>query len=98
MKRNAIAAWMGAIALGACLLVSGCAQGGDGLSKEQKEAGDRVDQIVKKTGGDWSKLSPEDKDYLVNKLSNGNEGAAKMMLNARTGRPPMGGGPPTGGK
>lgn len=89
------------ILLALTLLVSaltGCGSNDDGLTKEQRSTGDRVTQIMERSGGDWNALSPEDKKFLVD-LANGNEMAAQMQFNARSGRPPAVGpaGAPKGG-
>lgn len=102
---------LGWLALGTLCVASfvsaGCSGGSsndDGLTAEQKASGDRTAEIIKSSGGDWTKLSTTDKDYLL-KLANGNERAAHMrfqMLASRTagGAPPVmpgpGGMPPGG--
>jgi hypothetical protein len=70
---------------------------GDGLSPEQTQNAAQLEQIAKKTGGDWNKLAPEERE-LIMKLSYGNERTARMLLMhaARTGppTPQQPGGPP----
>jgi hypothetical protein len=85
------------------LVAAGCAPGtgDDGLTQEQTSSGDRTTDIVKKSGGDWSKVTPADKEYLQ-KLANGNEKAAQMRFQMMANRSmgtaaptmPGGGGPP----
>jgi len=90
------------IALG--LVGCGCghsSDSGDKLSDKQNEAGDRMSQIIKKSNGDYDKLEPKDKAWLINTMAGGNEQAAKMMFAARTGHAPSAGpgssGPPKAG-
>ncbi len=47
---------------------------------------DRVDTIVKSSGGDWSKLSAQDRDYLINVVGKGSPISAQMTFQARAGR------------
>lgn len=84
---------IGSLSLG---VVTGCGRADDGLTAEQRATGDRLQEIARKTDGDWNKLSAEERDFLVNKLSYGNEASAKMLLLGAAGkiggRP---GGPPS---
>ena len=52
----------------------------DGSSAETKQQASRLAQIQEKSGGDWNKLSEEDRNYLVNDLAHGNEASARMLL------------------
>jgi len=64
----------------ACTLVlAGCGSS-DGSSEKTKEQSSRLNEIQRKSGGDWAKLTDEDKNYLVNELAHGNENSAKMLL------------------
>jgi hypothetical protein len=86
------------------LALVGCNQGGDdGLSKKDQEAGTRIEQIAKDSGGDWSKVSQADKDYLIKEVSMGSEQSAQKLIEARGGKmrggpggPAQPGGPKTG--
>lgn len=73
----------------AALAVAGCASKDDGLDASQRQVGDKFSEIVQRSGGDWDKLTAEDRDFLVNKMANGNENAARMMFGARSGRAPV---------
>lgn len=87
----------GCLVLGALfpVFLPGC-RADDGLTAEQRATGDRLQEIARKTDGDWNKLTAEERDFLVNKLSYGNEASAKMLLLGAAGkiggRP---GGPPS---
>lgn len=76
----------------ALVAAAGCS-GGDnykGPPAETQQKSSRLEDIQKKTGGDWNKLSAEDKDYLVNTISHGSESTAKMLIEAG-GQTPQGG-------
>ena len=73
-----------------CLLVVGFVAAGcgnnpdaDGLSSTEKEAASRLDQIAKSSGGDWSKVSQSDKDYMLQQFHS--EQTAKKMLQNKAG-------------
>lgn len=66
--------------------LTGCGNRDDGLKPEEQKMATRLDEIVKKSGGDWNKLSPEDRDYLVKDISQGSEPSARMLLQAKAGR------------
>ena len=71
----------------------GCSKDDSAPSAETVKQADRLTQIQTKTGGDWDKLTPEDKNYLVNELSHGSESTAKMLLGpAKPAKPPGVGG------
>jgi len=74
-------------------LFAGCKEPDDGIPPAEKANADRLAQIAKASGGDFDRLTPADRDYLVNTIAHGNEQAARMMLMAKSGRRP-GGGPP----
>lgn len=95
--------WAIVLAVASPLLVpalSGCAPSDDGLSEQQKQTGDRLNELGKKTGGDWNKLTPADRDYLVKEMFHGNERTAKIALQGYGGQGPaeMGIAPPPGVK
>jgi hypothetical protein len=46
---------------------------------------DRVDAIVKSSGGDWDKVAPADRDYLINVVGKGSPISAQMTFRARAG-------------
>lgn len=78
--------------------LAGCSPQGEGLDKSQTAMADKMSEIVKRSGGDWQKLTDADKKYLVG-LANGDEQAAQMSFRAQTGqlriaKPPSG--PPRG--
>lgn len=67
-------------------LLAGCSRDNDGLSAEQRQAGDRLSEIARKTDGDWNKLTEADRDFLVNQMSHGNEQSARMLLLGAAGK------------
>ena len=74
-----------------CLLVvpltTGCQQSvHSGEDTTQSQMTDRLSQIAKESGGDWSKVSATDKEYLVKEVSHGDEKSAQMLLQAKSGR------------
>lgn len=80
------------------VFLSGCDQGGgDGLSKDQVELGQKSDQIIKAANGNWDNLSPEDKAYLIKEIGYGDEKNAKMFFNAKSGNLRRSGPPSTPG-
>jgi len=101
--------WLKMSLLGlAAVLVSAAATGchsdaGQPLTDTQKQGADRLATISKASGGDWDKVSQEDKDYLIKNVANGDEHTAKMLIapppgggSGPSGAPPAGG-PPAGG-
>lgn len=52
----------------------------------QQQVMSRVDALVKSTGGDWTKLSQADRDYLIQETGKGQEMPARMVFAARAGR------------
>ncbi|MGV3723499.1 MAG: hypothetical protein ACO1SX_21600 [Actinomycetota bacterium] len=81
-----------------CLLAAfGCGGCGDrdrGLTSEQRASSDRLGEIAKRSGGEWDRLTPEDRNFLLNDLSHGNEQSARMLLLSASGKV---GGKPVGG-
>lgn len=74
----------------------GCTQADDGMKPEEKQLANRLDEITKKSGGDWNKLSAEEKEYMIKDVAQGSEQSARMLLQARGGRlqqGPRGGAP-----
>ncbi|MCS6830947.1 MAG: hypothetical protein RMM08_00930 [Armatimonadota bacterium] len=57
-----------------------CSGTSEGLSQKQVQQANRLHEIARRTGGDWSKLSPEERRFLVNELAYGNEQSARMLL------------------
>ena len=71
------------------LLLGGCSGGGsssDGLTSKEQQTSSRLDQIAKATGGDWEKLTPEDKKFLVDEVAQGSEQSAQMLLKSKGNR------------
>ena len=79
-----------ALATGA---LSGCGAGGqrDGLTTEQQAESSRLQQIGKTSNGEWEKLPPADREFLL-KMAHGNEQSARMLLLGASGK--LRGGPP----
>ena len=76
---------------------AGCSQTDDGMKPAEKQMASRLDEITRKSGGDWEKLSAEEREYLVKEVAQGSEQSARMLLQARGGRlKGTAGGPPGG--
>ncbi len=56
-----------------------------GQAPAPPKAMDRVDAIVKSSGGDWDKVAPADRDYLINVVGKGSPISAQMTFRARAG-------------
>lgn len=69
----------------AALALAGC-RPDDGLKPEERQMASRLDEITKKSGGDWERLTDDDRRYLVQDISRGSEPSAKLLLQARAGR------------
>ncbi|HVK03543.1 MAG TPA: hypothetical protein VM490_08715 [Armatimonadaceae bacterium] len=73
------------------LLLSGLCLGGcqpraeSGDAAAEKMASD-VNGLAAKSGGDWNKLSAQEKEYMVKEVSHGNEESAKKLLHALSGQ------------
>jgi hypothetical protein len=86
--------------IGILVPATGCQKPDDGMSAEQQKKTDRIDEIAKKSDGNWDKVSQEDRDYLLKNVTSGSESAAKMLLLGKAGKLGMGagkggpGGPP----
>jgi hypothetical protein len=46
----------------------------------------RVDSIIKSSGGDWNKVSPADRAYLITTVGKGSPISAQMTFSIRAGR------------
>jgi hypothetical protein len=91
--------WRGAAllaALAAFIPASGCSKPDDGMNAEQKQKASRLSEIAKQANGDWDKVSPADKDYILKNFTSGSEPGARMLVLASSGkfRGGAGGGPP----
>ena len=90
------------LSIGLCmsvlLVAIGCQQGNEsGLSDAQEKMGNDVSSWAKASGGDWNKLSNEQKQTMVKSV--GSEASAKMVLQYAAHRPePIAPGPPPGWK
>lgn len=80
MKRLLI---LGLLVVG--FIAAGCGNNpsDDGVSAQGKETASRLDQIAKSSGGDWSKVSQADKDYMIQQFHS--ERTAEMMLKNKAG-------------
>ncbi len=73
----------------ALVALGGCGSGDDSKpSKETTQQADRITEIRKSTGSDWSKVSDADKAYLINEVGHGSESTAKMIFSG-PGKPVM---------
>jgi hypothetical protein len=90
---------LSALALGVLLLPVGCHKD-DGLKSEDKDKAARYADIIKKSGGDWDKISQADKDYITTTFANGDEKTAQIIVaNTKAHQHPRatpGAGPPGG--
>jgi len=81
--------WWRVLPAAACFLLlvaCGCGNKDDGLTGKQRESGDRLSQIAKRTDGDWNKLTADERTFLVKDLSYGSEQSARMLLLAAAGK------------
>ncbi len=76
----------------------GCSQGNEsGLSASQEKMGNDVNSWAKASGGDWNKLSADQKQTMIKNV--GSEASAKMVLQYSAHKPePIAPGPPPGWK
>ncbi|HTQ09728.1 MAG TPA: hypothetical protein VMI31_06620 [Fimbriimonadaceae bacterium] len=88
MKTQWYAILLAVVAMGAVA----CGDRDPGPSAETQKQADRLAQIQQRTGSDWNKLTPDDKDYLVNQLAHGSESTAKMLLGPPSHKPGKPGG------
>lgn len=78
------------------ITITGCSHSNDGgLQPAQVQKANRLDDIAQKSGGDWNKLSPDDKAYML-KAGYGSESTARMILLTRSGKFSVKAGAPTG--
>lgn len=84
--------------IGVLLVAGGCQQGNEsGLNAAQEKMGNDVNSWAKSSGGDWNKLTNEQKQAMIKSV--GSEGSAKMVLQYSAHRPaPIAPGPPAGWK
>lgn len=86
MRRSMwVAVGMAALALLPTGGLHGCKRADDGLTPQQRQTGDRLSEIAKKTDGDWNRLSEADRDFLL-KMSHGSEPSARMLLLGAAGK------------
>jgi hypothetical protein len=78
-------------AISLTLLVGGCGNSGNGVAAptaQEQQTSSRLDTIRKTSGGDWSKVSADDKKYLIDTIGHGSEYTAKMVFGPAPGPPP----------
>lgn len=73
-----------------CYTIVGCSRTNTGYSSQQKQAIDRIGSIALKSGGDWNKVSPADRQFLINGPGYGNETDAREYLSAEAEHLKMG--------
>jgi hypothetical protein len=72
------------------MVVAGCQDSGDGIDHAAvQKAQAPLKAAVKRTGGDWSKLTPEERQLFLDR-ARGNEQSAKMMFGMFANGPPVG--------
>lgn len=94
--------WGALLAIGLVPVVGCSGSEDDGIKPEVKQGMLDISTIAKKAGGDFSKLSAEDKDKVI-KMAGGSEAQAKMLV-YQMAHPPSemnagkgpGGAPPAG--
>jgi hypothetical protein len=74
------ASGMVAVAL-AGIVLSGCPAKSD-FSPEQQETMGRAQSIAAYSNGDWARVKPEDKKFLISGPGSGSESSAKMFLSS----------------
>ncbi len=74
-------------------------QPSNGFNAAQTKVLNRMDTIAKQSGGDWSKVSPSDQQFLINGPGGGSVQTAQMLLQSRARSLQGGsaGGPPPSG-
>jgi len=87
------AAWIACIA-GVFSTISCSQNQGPPLSPEQEQQAQDLETLAKKSGGDFDKLSADEKHKMV--MLAGSEQGAKMLLMGKAGKLPQRGGPPGG--
>jgi hypothetical protein len=69
------------------IALAGCAPSSDdGITEKDRQAATRLDEIVKKSGGEWEKISPSDREYLVKEIAQGSEISAKKLVEGKAGK------------
>lgn len=63
------------------LLFTGC--GGPAISPAAASKMEKVDDLIKSSGGSWDKLSQSDRDYLIQKIGKGSPVSAQMTFRIR---------------
>ena len=71
------------------VFLGGCSQNQNALDDNQQAMTNRLDELAKKSGGDWEKLSAEEKRYMIQDVSQGNERAARQLLEMKAGKKPQ---------
>lgn len=51
-----------------------------GASPAERKIASRLHDIAQKTEGEWSQVSPDDKQFIVSEISSGDEVSAKILL------------------
>src|SRR5581483_9279407 len=74
-----------AVAILSPFVIIGC-KSDSGLNPDQQQMATRLDEIVKKSGGEWNKLSDADRTYLIKDISYGSEPSARMLFMAKAGK------------
>jgi hypothetical protein len=98
MQSNHFRSVVFAVVLAAAISAVGCNRNGDdGLSQAQHDQNQRITDIAKKAGGDWTRVSQADRDYILKNATGGDEGSAKMMVFMKAGKSPGGPGGGTPG-
>jgi hypothetical protein len=82
-RLHALLASLGSVAL---LPALGCNKMDDGMSQEQLQKASRLSEIAKKADGDWNKVPPADRDYILKTFTSGSESGAKMLVLASSGK------------
>ncbi len=76
------------VVLSAAILLPtvGCNKPDDGLTQEQHQEAARLDEIAKKADGNWDRISPADREYVMKNFTSGDENADRMLMLAKAGK------------
>jgi len=81
---------LGLVAASVALVTVGCNSNDDGIDHAAVEkAQEPLKAAAVRSGGDWSKLTPDEQKLFLDR-ARGNENSAKMMLGMMAAGPPAG--------
>src|ERR1017187_5700776 len=95
VSKTQVISLLAACSIAGLIPMTGCSKPDDGMSSDQQKKTDRIDEIAKKSEGNWDKVPQADRDYLLQNVTSGSEASARMLLLGKAGK--LGGGPGKGG-